>query len=420
MDLTSPSLKRRRLLQTAGCSVIAPALAIAQNSRGPSNAQSVVVTQLVDTSAGQLDVSRDFLMGSRAAWQDINARGGIKGRPVIHHSVEVDGSPSGVRAAVQAAVENPACLVISGTAGDPLAHLVVQQLRVLNVPMPHAAPWLQNSSAEVDDRTFPIFAARQEQIGHALRSLTVMGIHDLGVVYASAHEAVLYQEDIGQIAKGLGLKLASFQAQGDLDRLGRRLTPGTPAILLFVGGTPELVQFTQGLESQQRQRYLVALADVNLQTMVQMGAARHTPVIATQAVPMVNASLPVVRAYRETMAGLDTNAVVSHAGAIHSAAYGGCDSDMNYQGEMKFSYLGDRLALGNQNVQCQPDIEQLQPAIVQLFHFDDLTADVSYWMNLPGHHLTYGLDFSHDGTRLVSSSGDATALVWRLPNHKAD
>jgi hypothetical protein len=70
------------------------------------------------------------------------------------------------------------------------------------------------------------------------------------------------------------------------------------------GGTPELVQFTQGLEKQQRQRYIVALADVNLQTMTQMGAARSTPVIATQAVPMVNASLPVVRSYRETMARL--------------------------------------------------------------------------------------------------------------------
>ncbi len=65
-----------------------------------------------------------------------------------------------------------------------------------------------------------------------------------------------------------------------------------------------MVQFTQGLDRQQRQRYVVALADVNLQTMIQMGAARSTPVIATQAVPMVNAGLPVVRTYREVMAKL--------------------------------------------------------------------------------------------------------------------
>jgi hypothetical protein len=46
------------------------------------------------------------------------------------------------------------------------------------------------------------------------------------------------------------------------------------------------------------------VADVNLQPLSQWGAARRTPVIATQAVPMVSASLPLVRAYRESMARL--------------------------------------------------------------------------------------------------------------------
>jgi hypothetical protein len=58
------------------------------------------------------------------------------------------------------------------------------------------------------------------------------------------------------------------------------------------------------LAKQSRQRYLVALADVNLQTMQQMGASRNTPIIATQAVPMVTAGMPVVRQYRETLARL--------------------------------------------------------------------------------------------------------------------
>jgi len=35
----------------------------------------IVVAQLVDLSPAQQDVSRDFLIGSRAAWQDINSRG---------------------------------------------------------------------------------------------------------------------------------------------------------------------------------------------------------------------------------------------------------------------------------------------------------------------------------------------------------
>ncbi|MGH6626224.1 MAG: ABC transporter substrate-binding protein [Burkholderiaceae bacterium] len=300
-----PPLSRRQALQSASALVVGTsAAAWAQPGKPANGTRNLMVAQIVDISPVQQDVAKDFLIGSRAAWQDINSRGGLRGRPVQHVAIEVDSTPASLRAALQTLKDNPSCIVLSGTAGDPVANHVVAQLRQDNMALAHVAPWLQNSSAEVDDRTFPIFAARQEQISHALKSLTVMGVQEIGAVYASAQEHTLYREDLESIAAKLKLRLQSFTANGDLVRLGQRLTPGTPAILLFVGGTPELVQFTQGLEKQQRQRYIVALADVNLQTMAQMGAARNTPVIAMQAVPMVTASLPVVRAYRDTLARL--------------------------------------------------------------------------------------------------------------------
>jgi hypothetical protein len=271
LALTSPG--RRRVLVGAAAFAVAPAM-LAQPAKAVP--RSVLVAQIVDTSPTQQDVSKDFLIGSRAAWQDINLKGGLRGRPVQHVSVEVDGSAASMKAAVQQMLDNPACLVLSGTAGDPAAGLLAAELRQQAAAIAHVAPWLQNSSVEVDERTFPIFAARQEQIGHALRSLTVMGVSEVGAVYASQQEYQLYQQDLERIATGMKLKLQSYRANGDLDRLGQRLTPGTPAILLFVGGTPELVQFTQGLEKQQRQRYVIALADVNLQTMTQNGRrAQH-------------------------------------------------------------------------------------------------------------------------------------------------
>lgn len=302
MTSVSPAQWRRRALLAAAGSALA-VRAWAQPGRSAPNSRPITVAQIFDSSAGQQDVSKDFLIGSRAAWQDINAKGGVRGRPVLHSSIEVDGTPASLLAALAAVRDNPA-LVLSGTSGDLVATEVARLLRRENVAIAHAAPWLQNSSVEVDDRTFPIFAARQEQIAHALRSLSVMGVQEVGAVYASEQEHRLYQQDLTRTAVELKLRLPAFRSEGDLVRLGQRLTAQTPAILLFLGGTPELVQFTQGLEKQSRQRYVVALADVNLQTMAQMGAARNTPVIATQAVPMVNASLPIVRAYRDTLARL--------------------------------------------------------------------------------------------------------------------
>lgn len=298
--MLSHTITRRRALIAGGASLVA-GTAIAQPGKSTG---SITIAQIFDTSAAQQDVSKDFVIGSRAAWQDINARGGIRGRQVQHRNIEVDGSRDSVRAAVEAIVGDASCVALCGTAGDIAATRVVDAMRGQNLALAHVAPWLQNSSIDVDERTFPIFAARQEQVAHALKSLSVMSITEIGVVYASDLEYAAMQDDIAHIAAQMKVKLQTFRSGGDLLRLGRDLGPSTPAVLLFVGGTPELVQFTQGLDKQARQRYVVALADVNLQTMIQMGAARNTPVIATQAVPVANSTMPVVRMYREVLGRL--------------------------------------------------------------------------------------------------------------------
>lgn len=134
--------------------------------------------------------------------------------------------------------------------------------------------------------------------------MLVAGLTELGVVYPGAREQGLYGEEFQRIARSLKLRVSSIVGRGDLSELGRSLGPTAPAVLLFVGGTPELVPFSQGLARQSRQRYVVALADVNLQTVAQMGAARQMPLIATQVVPLAQSPLPLVRAYRDTLARL--------------------------------------------------------------------------------------------------------------------
>lgn len=292
-------LTRRTLLAGGAAAIALPA-----GAQPRAGGRPVVIGQLVDTSVAEQDVAKDFLIGSRAAWQDINSRGGIRGRAVQHLAIEVDGSAASVRDACRSLLENPACVALSGTVADPVAVHAITALRQDGAAIAHAAPWLQNSGLEIDERTFPIFAGRQEQIAHAFKSLSVMGVSEVGAVFASAREADLYQREVTAAAAALRLKLSTYRGDGALERLGQRLGPGTPALLLFLGGTPELVQFTRGLDRQARQRYVVALADVNLQTVLQMGAGKSTPVIATQVVPVAGAPLPIVRRYRETLARL--------------------------------------------------------------------------------------------------------------------
>jgi ABC-type branched-subunit amino acid transport system substrate-binding protein len=299
---------RRQWLQHAGllgaCAATTGWAAQTGKSASSSAHNNVVVAQCVDFSQAQQDVSKDFLIGARAAWQDINLHGGINGRQVEHLVLETNGTPASLQAALEPIKNNPACVALFGSVGDQLASQLLALSRKDELNIAHAAPWLQNASLEIDNKTFPIFAARQEQISHALKNLSLIGTKALGAVYASPQIHAAYHTEVERIAADLRLELASYQATNDLQSLGQKLTAETPAVILFIGGTPELAQFTQGLEKQARQRYLVALADVNLKTLMQMGASRNIPVTATQPVPLMGSTLPVVKKYRETLARL--------------------------------------------------------------------------------------------------------------------
>ncbi len=298
-------ITRRNLLVSAtACALAAPSVILAQSSKPKTGANALSVAQIVDTSPEQHDVSRDFLVGSRAAWQTINTHGGVKGRLIQHITIEVDGSEASIRSAIESIRNLPSCVALTGTAGERAAIALVRSLRRETFEIAHVAPWLQNSDQEVDSSTFPIFASRQEQILHAIKSLVNMSVTDVGVVYASQQEQNLYRSDVEQTATQLKIKLQSYSPTSNLKQIAQSLPPTAPAILLFVGGTPELMQFTQGIEKQAKQRYVIALADVNPQTLLQMGVAKNTPVITTQIVPLVNAGLPIVRSYREALARL--------------------------------------------------------------------------------------------------------------------
>ena len=110
-------VRRRAFLAGSASTIVLPSLA----QPGRAAPRRIIVAQVCDVSAQAQDVTRDFLVGARAAWQDVNARGGLHGRAVEHLSLEVDGSRASLQRAWDALRDNPACVVLSGTAGDPAA-----------------------------------------------------------------------------------------------------------------------------------------------------------------------------------------------------------------------------------------------------------------------------------------------------------
>ena len=301
MTLLTNEGRRRLLCAGIGLAAGTTTPLWAQIKKGGNPSNTLTVAQLVDGSADQLDVSRDFLIGSRAAWRDINIKGGVKGRQVQHMVLDVDGTPASLKFAFESVRESAQCVALCGTTGDRAATRLIALIQKEKLEIAHVAPWLQSTDWALDDVTFPIFASRQDQISQAIKSLSVMGVPEIGVVYASRLEQEQYQRDVEQAGLRLKIALKSVKLTSDLSVMGQRLPADTPRILLFVGGTPELVQFLGGADQQARRHYVVALANVNLQTMMQMGATQRTPIMATQVVPMVNSTMSIVKSFREAL-----------------------------------------------------------------------------------------------------------------------
>jgi ABC-type branched-subunit amino acid transport system substrate-binding protein len=295
------SQPRRRFLRSTGAASVL--LGVSPFVAGQaSSGRTPMVAQIVDSSVQNQDISKDFLVGSRTAWQEINALGGIRGQTIRHRVIETDGSAEQADAAWAQLRNDSSCIASFGTCADGVAVGLAVRHRADSSELAHVAPWLQSALADQIQNTFAIFSNREQQIQHALKSMSTVGVDSMTVVYQSEAERRLNAQDIQRTAQSLKLNLREQPVQADLSRQAAQISNTSVPLVLFVGGTPELVQFTRGWNRGSSLRYIIALADVNLQTAQQMIGNRHVPVIGTQAVPIVSGSLPIVRRYRQALA----------------------------------------------------------------------------------------------------------------------
>ncbi|WP_335622386.1 ABC transporter substrate-binding protein [Acidovorax sp. T1] len=307
------SLNRRHWIRwtaAAGAAMAGEVMAQPLPAGTPRNAdveRPLVVAQVVDLTFDQQDISRDFLVGSRSAWQDLNARGGLRGRAVQHVTIETDGTPASLKAAWEAAHGQAGCVAVAGCVGNTAAAgLVALQSSARSAsPLALVAPWLHDAVTDNEAETvFEVFPDHQTQIAHAIKTHASLGVKQIGVVFATAEVQQQSEAYVLQVAKNLDLQAQILPLPGTTGPAARQLTTPTQTIILFVGGTPELHAFASKLVAPPgRQCFVVALADVNLQSLAQMGGTpKGTSIIATQAVPLVTSGLPVVRAYRTALA----------------------------------------------------------------------------------------------------------------------
>jgi len=109
-------------------------------------------------------------------------------------------------------------------------------------------------------------------------------------------------------------------------------------------------------------------------------------------------------AYLLTANGI-SDTVVSHIGSVHQNAFFSGNTDAAI-GQMKISPDGTKLALCFSNT---------NPAITELFSFNNTTGLVSNLISLPSDGNEYGLSFSGDNSKLYySTGGNGTIYQYNL------
>lgn len=292
-------MRRRQALATATSALAglwgaaSPATALAQGA----GSKPVRLTQLIDTSADQQELSRDYSTGLRLAFAEIAQ---TRGRVPSLSTAETDGTPQSVQRALRAIKDDGAQLALVGTVGERLALTSIVGARDIGLEIAHIAPWLADTRFDAQPEVFTLFASRESQIEAALRSLATSGITDMGLVYADTRTEQLLHPGIQQMAERFKIRPRRYVVPDGQDSgaFAATLPADSPVILLFLGATIELALFTQGLGKRGLQRYVVCLADVDTTTLLQLGPGK-VPVIITQVVPNPQASnLEVVRRYR--------------------------------------------------------------------------------------------------------------------------
>lgn len=158
-----PPLHRRHWLQASALTGLALATPLRAQPRSAAKAktdEALCIAQVADMSPAQQDISRDFVIGSRAAWQAFNAQGGLHGQPVQHWVLETDGSAASLQAAWHQAHHLSSCVALSGCVGHPAAaQLGEWQAQPSDNPLAQIAPWLHHRTAPAaSDGVFDIFS----------------------------------------------------------------------------------------------------------------------------------------------------------------------------------------------------------------------------------------------------------------------
>ena len=304
---------RRRLL---GGALALPWLGWSTGAHAASSAP-VRIGQSIALTGPLSDLGLAMHAGAQAAFADINARGGVNGRPIELTTLDDGYDVARAVANVDKLLAQPDCLALFNCMGTAMVAAVLP--KVLQTGMPLFAPFTGAQLARVKGarNLFNIRASYADEAQKVVQHLHTLGIQRIAVAYqantfgrevlASVQQAMaqlkLPDAVIATVEDGASDALASAQA----------LAAANPeAVIVGLAGQPAL-QFLKAFRPLRRGVNVYALSVMGTSSSIKALGTDATGVAVAQVVPLpTSAAAPVVREFQQAWKAAGASAEPSH------------------------------------------------------------------------------------------------------------
>ena len=314
-DHSSATLARRRFLTTA---LALPAVAAMPTAW----AQQEGVVKLCQTTAltGPLgDLGSALHQGAMAAFQAINARGGVHGRQIKLETLDDAYEVPKAMLNLEQFLNDPDCFALFNCFGTPMVEEMMPRLKDGNMPFFTPLTGGQVSRVAGARYAFNIRASYADEAEKLVQHLATIGIKRIGIVYQNntfGREVFTGAEQAMQRAKLPDAVSTTVESNAsDAAKAAALLADANPeAVLVGLAGKPGL-ELIKHFRKLRRGVSLYALSVLGVPSNIKALGADAMGMAISQVVPLpTNSTTGVARDFVRALKNLDAKAEPSHMG----------------------------------------------------------------------------------------------------------
>ena len=311
-NLRAPTMNRRRVLASAAIALpwLASTRALAQDA-------PLKLCQSTALSGPLGDLGTALHLGAKAAFNGINAKGGIHGREILLQTLDDGYEVPRAVANLDTFLADKDCFALFNCMGTPMVEAMLPQVKESGIPF--FAPFTGGQLSRVPGarNVFNIRASYAEEAEKCIQHLSTLGIQRIAIAHQNnvfGKEVLTGARSAMERAKLPDGRIATIENNAsDAAAAAQKIAEANPeAVLLGLAGKPAL-EFIKAFRTLRPGVTLYALSVLGTAANVKALGSHATGLVVSQVMPLpTNVIMPVVRDFQTAWKAMDSKMEASH------------------------------------------------------------------------------------------------------------